>query len=496
MSDAMQALCFLAGANSIFYGDKLLTTGNPDVERDRRAVREAGPRRGLKPWAPGDARSSRERAGAQLRRDRPAAHAAQRSTAAGSGACAVDGRDAAGLLRATTTWASPTIRRSPRPCARCARRVRRRRRRLASRRAATSAPTRRSRGASPSSRGLPRALLFSTGYVGEPRVLTRWREREAVIFGPAEPRLPQRRRAAVARAHQALSPRRLAALGARCSRRRARGASCWSPPTRCSAWTATWRRCPRCWRSASATTRGSCVDDAHGLGRAGRPGPRLPRAFRRRHSARADRCTWRPSARRWACSAPSSAALRARRMAAAARAHATSTRRRCRRTVAAAASAAFERIGRSRARGAARYPHRRALAPRRRRPASRCCLDTAIQPHRRRGARARARGRPRALFARGLLVAAIRAPTVPRGLRGCASRSRRAHEREDVEGLARALARRWRQHRMPMRPFPDRRAVRARSVARGDLRCPAVLQREVGARLLCTSTRSASIPRG
>ncbi len=34
MSEAVQALCFLAGANSIFYGDKLLTTGNPDVARD------------------------------------------------------------------------------------------------------------------------------------------------------------------------------------------------------------------------------------------------------------------------------------------------------------------------------------------------------------------------------------------------------------------------------------------------------------------------------
>jgi len=34
MSDEMQALCFLAGANSIFYGEKLLTTGNPDTERD------------------------------------------------------------------------------------------------------------------------------------------------------------------------------------------------------------------------------------------------------------------------------------------------------------------------------------------------------------------------------------------------------------------------------------------------------------------------------
>jgi biotin synthase len=34
MPDAVQALCFLAGANSIFYGDKLLTTGNPQTERD------------------------------------------------------------------------------------------------------------------------------------------------------------------------------------------------------------------------------------------------------------------------------------------------------------------------------------------------------------------------------------------------------------------------------------------------------------------------------
>jgi biotin synthase len=36
MSDELQALCFLAGANSIFYGEKLLTTGNPDTARDRR----------------------------------------------------------------------------------------------------------------------------------------------------------------------------------------------------------------------------------------------------------------------------------------------------------------------------------------------------------------------------------------------------------------------------------------------------------------------------
>jgi len=34
MDEATQALCFFAGANSIFYGEKLLTTGNPEVQRD------------------------------------------------------------------------------------------------------------------------------------------------------------------------------------------------------------------------------------------------------------------------------------------------------------------------------------------------------------------------------------------------------------------------------------------------------------------------------
>ncbi len=42
MSEAVQALCFLAGANSIFYGEKLLTTGNPDVERDRALLAKLG----------------------------------------------------------------------------------------------------------------------------------------------------------------------------------------------------------------------------------------------------------------------------------------------------------------------------------------------------------------------------------------------------------------------------------------------------------------------
>ena len=42
MSDETQALCFLSGANSIFYGDKLLTTANPDANRDRRLFDRLG----------------------------------------------------------------------------------------------------------------------------------------------------------------------------------------------------------------------------------------------------------------------------------------------------------------------------------------------------------------------------------------------------------------------------------------------------------------------
>jgi biotin synthase len=42
MSDEMQALCFLAGANSIFYGEKLLTTGNPDTGTDHALFERLG----------------------------------------------------------------------------------------------------------------------------------------------------------------------------------------------------------------------------------------------------------------------------------------------------------------------------------------------------------------------------------------------------------------------------------------------------------------------
>ncbi|MET1256913.1 biotin synthase BioB [Aliikangiella maris] len=42
MSDEMQAMCFFAGANSIFYGDKLLTTDNPDMNHDLELFKRLG----------------------------------------------------------------------------------------------------------------------------------------------------------------------------------------------------------------------------------------------------------------------------------------------------------------------------------------------------------------------------------------------------------------------------------------------------------------------
>ncbi|MBK6806697.1 MAG: biotin synthase BioB [Betaproteobacteria bacterium] len=42
LGEAVQALCFLAGANSIFHGDRLLVTGNPDVDADRTLFEKLG----------------------------------------------------------------------------------------------------------------------------------------------------------------------------------------------------------------------------------------------------------------------------------------------------------------------------------------------------------------------------------------------------------------------------------------------------------------------
>jgi biotin synthase len=48
MNEETQALCFLAGANSIFYGPKLLTTPNPERDRDMRLMDKLG----LRPMEP------------------------------------------------------------------------------------------------------------------------------------------------------------------------------------------------------------------------------------------------------------------------------------------------------------------------------------------------------------------------------------------------------------------------------------------------------------
>lgn len=51
MSDEMQALCFLAGANSIFYGEKLLTTDNPMTNQDKQLFARLGVRMGGSSYA-------------------------------------------------------------------------------------------------------------------------------------------------------------------------------------------------------------------------------------------------------------------------------------------------------------------------------------------------------------------------------------------------------------------------------------------------------------
>src|SRR5260221_110138 len=63
MSTELQALALRAGANSIFYGEKLLTTGNPDVARDRALLA----RLGIRPERPAAERSAAERQAATPR---------------------------------------------------------------------------------------------------------------------------------------------------------------------------------------------------------------------------------------------------------------------------------------------------------------------------------------------------------------------------------------------------------------------------------------------
>ena len=111
LGEAVQALCFLAGANSIFYGDKLLTTGNPDVAADRALFDKLG-------LVPALTRRLHARAIAELERDLgapsrrgPRAQAAHRSNRRRARASASTAARCS-RSRATTISDSPTRRRS------------------------------------------------------------------------------------------------------------------------------------------------------------------------------------------------------------------------------------------------------------------------------------------------------------------------------------------------------------------------------------------------
>ncbi len=65
MSDETQALCFFAGANSIFYGEKLLTTGNPDHLRDQQLFARLGLRPDREPGAETEMEHAHADCGAQ-----------------------------------------------------------------------------------------------------------------------------------------------------------------------------------------------------------------------------------------------------------------------------------------------------------------------------------------------------------------------------------------------------------------------------------------------
>ena len=268
MSEGVQALCFLAGANSIFYGEKLLTTGNPEVERDRALFAKLG----LRPMA------ARWRA---RRRDSPITHFSRMPFAALAAELAE--LDARGLTRTRRVLriAAGRARHGRRPRlrrvlqqrlsrARRASRARSRRRARA-RRATASAPAHRTSSSGTArahhaleerARALRRACRARcsspSGYMANLGIVTALAgARRRGVRRPAESCVAERRGAALARRVQALSAPRSRRARAPAGRDRARGASS-SSPTRCSAWTATSRRCRSCSRSRSATTPGSC----------------------------------------------------------------------------------------------------------------------------------------------------------------------------------------------------------------------------------------------
>ena len=177
LTDEAQALCFLAGANSVFLGDRLLTTPNPGADARRAAVRQSSACGSTAPATSATAHvgrivrssgASRAPPCATLASGRPAAHARAARPAS--------------ISRRTTTSALAGIRASTRRSTAAVARdgVRQHRLAAAARRARASSRDVERRFAA--FKGTERSLYFSSGYLANIAVLTTLPERGDVIF--------------------------------------------------------------------------------------------------------------------------------------------------------------------------------------------------------------------------------------------------------------------------------------------------------------------------
>ena len=169
----MQALCFLAGANSIFAGEKLLTTPNPDAASDRALM--TGSASGPAAAAGHGGVAGPPCPSLRRPRSRPDQRACSaEATPSVDRPCARHGRDRsrwqprASTSAATTTSASPRTRAVRAFIEEARREVRRRPRRLAPGHRPPGGPRRRSRRRWPHFTGRERALLFSHRLHGQP----------------------------------------------------------------------------------------------------------------------------------------------------------------------------------------------------------------------------------------------------------------------------------------------------------------------------------------
>ena len=273
MSDELQALCFLAGANSIFYGEKLLTTGNPDVARDRAlldaaryraagAAADSRPRRRTEPaehvhgpgllargaatWLPHATRPGSAEGGARRSRAAPPSTHAPR-----------------GLARRRHQFLQQRLPRPaaiiPRSCARSSD--------AAAKYGVGSGASHLVTGHGPEHEALEdelaaftgreKALVFSTGYMANMGVIGALADQNATIVSDKLNHASLidgcrlTRRAAHGATGTAMRPRARAA-GRRSMSPSIRG--CWSP-TACSAWMAISRRLPELARAARDAER-------------------------------------------------------------------------------------------------------------------------------------------------------------------------------------------------------------------------------------------------